>query len=872
MKKIGKILDDREVKKFFSFHSNSVFYRLTMAFALFFMGPLLGLLFLSVQTDLFGTNELLYSLVGLLISTLFGYIIMRQISNGISRLERRMAAKIKAITEVSKVGEDELENISAFADIMSESIKKTGESLSRRINEIHALRELGGLTSFQVTARSLTITALDRSMEVTQAASGAILFISGESGICHLRRGPGICFEKGQKFSFDSLPWKRAIQQNKPLFLPRCDGELARPFFSSDCSSAAIIPFGRFAASTAVAVLAAPVGTRWDETTLEFLSTYFLSIGNALKMQEIENQKQQTAHELEVVLSIIRILSSNPKNADLLEIIARKIEEILPHHWIGLALVRDSGRCLYLSHSFSKHAADIRTGQQITGKRSLFRLAMYSDKIISINSLVSDRKYFEKKLFSNLGLQSCMLSGLSSSGRAMGSICLGSEKKAAFSGREKRILSMIAMAVAVAIDQSRVFARERAKRQELEIFNKIGGALTSHTIRADKVLTYVLERLTDLVGAEAGSIMLLEFDTLIIEAAVGEFSRELQKQKFHFDHGVAGYVVATGEAAVVGDTRENPHFLSALDRKTGFQTRSMLCVPLISGGRVIGVIELLNKAGAPFNEEDMQAVKTVASSTAMALENTRLYAESKHIAKKEKFIRTIFQKYVPEEIVTKILERGDIDYMAVSERKIVTVFNVDIRGYTVMSKQASTEDVVQILNHFFRKMGNIVIKHKGLLDKFLGDGMLAIFGAPAPTANPALDAVLAAQEMVRAVEKLSILSLDRCGLPLKIGISINTGEAIVGNIGFSKKMEYTVIGDVVNETFRLQDLTRNKPNSILIGESTYNQVKTVVRTRPFGVKKLDNSLVNVYEVETDSIDEEPLAPFLTMPHDIHKIH
>ncbi len=872
MKKIEKILDDREVKKFFSFHSNSVFYRLTMAFALFFMGPLLGLVFLSVQTDLFGTNELVYSLVGLLISTLFGYIIMRQISNGISRVESRMAAKLKAITEVNKVGEDELENISAFADIMSESIKKTGESLSRRINEIHALRELGGLDNFQVTARSFTLTALERSMEVTQAACGAIFFISGDSGICHLKRGQGVCFEKGQKFSFDSLPWKRTIQQNKPLFLPRCDGEQVKSFFSSDCSSAAIIPFGRFAANTAVAILAAPAGAQWDETTLEFLSSYFLSIGNALKMQEVENQKQQTAHELEVVLSIISILSSNPKNGDLLEIIARKIEEILPHHWIGLALNRDSDKCLYLSHSFSRHGADIRTGQQITGKRSLFQLAMVRDKIINIDNLVSSREYFEKRLFSKLGLKSCILSSLNSRGRAMGSICLGSEKKSAFGVREKRILSMIAMAVSIAIDQSRIFSRERAKREELEIFNKIGGALTSHTIRADKILSYILERLTDLVGAEAGSIMLLEFDTLIIEAAVGEFSRELQKQKFHFDHGVAGYVVATGEAAVVGDTRESPHFLSALDRKTGFQTRSMLCVPLISGGRVIGVIELLNKVGAPFNDDDMQAVKTVASSTAMALENTRLYSESKHIAKKEKFIRTIFQKYVPEEIVTKILERGDIDYMAVSERKIVTIFNVDIRGYTMMSKQASTEDVVQILNHFFRKMGNIVIKHKGLLDKFLGDGMLAIFGAPASTANPALDAVLAAQEMVKAVEKLSILSLDRCGLPLKIGISINTGEAIVGNIGFSKKMEYTVIGDVVNETFRLQDFTRNKPNSILIGETTYNQVKTVIRTRPFGVKKLDNSLVNVYEVETDYMDEEPVAPFLSMPHDMSNIH
>lgn len=433
---------------------------------------------------------------------------------------------------------------------------------------------------------------------------------------------------------------------------------------------------------------------------------------------------------------------------------------------------------------------------------------------------------------------------------------------------------MIAMAVAIAVEHCRIFARERAKRKELEVFNRISTALTSHTIKANKVLSYVLERVADLIEIEAGSIMLLEFDVLIVEAAVGPFRRQLKKQKFGFNHGVAGYVVATGEPVIVDDTSNYPHFYSTVDQRTGFQTRSLLCVPLISGGRVIGVMELMNKVDGAFSDDDLQAVKAVASATAIALENTRLYSESTHIARKEKFIRTIFQKYVPEEIVSKILERGDIDYMAVSEKKIVTIFNVDIRGYTMMSKQASTEDVVDILNHFFRRMGNIIIKHKGLLDKFLGDGMLAIFGAPASTANPALDAVRAAQEMVDAIDKLSILAMDRCGVPLKIGISINTGEAIVGNIGFSKKMEYTVIGDVVNETFRLQDLTRNKPNSILIGEETYNQVKSVIRTRPYGLKKLDTSLVNVYEVETGQqrMEEDTLTPLMAMSHDATKVH
>lgn len=658
-------------RKFFSLHSNSVLYRLTMAFALFFMGPLLGLVFLSVKTNLFGTNELAYSLIGLLISMFFGYLIMRQISSGISRVENRMAEKLENYTPTTRVGEDELANISNIADIMSESIRVTGKSLNRRINEIHALKELGSLSSVQVDAKSLATTALSRAIEVTEAAGGAILYIVENQGACNLKEGEGFHLEKSAKFIFEKFPWRKSVQQNLPIFISRDENEQWSEWFADECNHAAVIPFGRFGATTGIAILTAQeFEQNWDDTTLEFLSTYFLSIGNALKMHEIDIQKKEISHELKIILSIVRILNSNPKESDLLAIIAQKVEEIIPHHWIGLAVKNDTNQNLYLSHSIKSFSPEVKTGWRIENKRSLFHLAMHSDETISVDNLMSRRDYQEKKLFQQLQLKSAVMASLNSGGKVIGSLCLASGKKAGFGRKEKRIFAMVAIGVAMALEQSRVFARERAKRTELEILNKIGGALSSHTIKANKVLEYVLARIADLIEVEAGSIMLMEFDSLVIEAAIGQFSKELRRQKFNLNHGVAGYVVATGESVIVDDAKENPHFLSIVDEKTGFETRSLLCVPLISGGRVIGVVELLNKLGRPFSQDDMQAVKAVAASTAIALENTRLYSESTYIAKKEKFIRTIFQKYVPEEIVAKILESGEKDQMEVSEKRV----------------------------------------------------------------------------------------------------------------------------------------------------------------------------------------------------------
>lgn len=842
----------QKLHRFFSFSSNSVFYRMTMAFGLFFLCPLVGLIFLSVKTQLFGTDELFYCLIGLLVSTLFGYIIMRQISDGIARVEHRMSSKIDGLDRGRRVGENELENISTFADLMSENIKAAGKSLNRRMSEIHALKELGGLSVFKVNARSLARISLERSVEVTEARGGAVILVTDRKGICFHRIGEGLKLTRNMAFSAEFLPWREAVHQNNPLWMRSSSCEHWLEYFDQECKTAVVIPFGRFGNTAAITILVAGMGDDWDDTTLAFLSTYFSTVGNMLKMVEIDIKKKETTNELKTVLTIIKILNSNPKEEDLLAIIAKKVEQIIPHHWIGLALKStDKDDSLYLSHSFSKAGTDTGTGVPIDSKRSLFHLAMHNDEPIYMENLKRQGAFFEKHLFQKLNLKSCVIASLNSSGKARGVMCIGSEGVGGFGRREKRLFSLVTKGVSIALDQSRAFARERAKRAELEVLNKIGGVLSSHTIQANKVLPYVLDRITDLVEVDVGCIMLMEFDGLIVEAAVGKFSKELLQQKFKLSHGAAGYVVATGEAVIVDNVRENSHFVSIVDEKTGFETRSMLCVPMISGGRIIGVIELLNRIGRPFSEEDMQAVRAVAASVAIALENTRLYSESSHIAKKEKFIRKIFQKYVPEKIVSDMLQHGEPDRMIVGQKRTVTVFNVDIRGYTTMSKQASAEDVVHILNHFFRRMGYIILQHKGLVDKYLGDGLLAIFGAPVSTANPALDAVLAAKDMIRAIEHVSILSIDRCGVPIKIGISVNTGEAIVGNIGFSKKMEYTVIGGVVNEVFRIQDLTRVKENSILIGETTYEQIKSDVKTKHYGLKKLDSSLVNIYEVLTD---------------------
>jgi adenylate cyclase len=220
------------------------------------------------------------------------------------------------------------------------------------------------------------------------------------------------------------------------------------------------------------------------------------------------------------------------------------------------------------------------------------------------------------------------------------------------------------------------------------------------------------------------------------------------------------------------------------------------------------------------------------------------------MAEQERNIRQMFQKFVPEEIVEKIVHGKESDRRLIEEIKMLTLLNIDIRGFSMLAQSIGPQKTVAVLNYFFSVMGGIVFKHHGIVDKYLGDGFLAVFGAPVSSASDADNAVLAALEMKESIEKINEYFEKEIGSSLEIGISVNTGEVIVGNIGFEKKMDYTVIGDPVNIVFRLQALAKSFINSILISEKTKRAAQTRLDVREIEATSVDSALegLKIYEL------------------------
>jgi len=191
--------------------------------------------------------------------------------------------------------------------------------------------------------------------------------------------------------------------------------------------------------------------------------------------------------------------------------------------------------------------------------------------------------------------------------------------------------------------------------------------------------------------------------------------------------------------------------------------------------------------------------------------------------KREQKIRNIFQKYVPNDVIEQFFQNPES--MLQGENRVLSVLFSDIRSFTTISENMAPADLVNSLNRYFNVMVDIIMGKGGIVDKYIGDAIMAFFGAPVKHENDALQSVVAGLEMMEALEAFNQSQTAIGAPPFKIGVGINYGEVTVGNIGTEKKMDYTVIGDMVNLASRLEGLTKQYHQGLIISENLYEEVK-----------------------------------------------
>jgi len=544
------------------------------------------------------------------------------------------------------------------------------------------------------------------------------------------------------------------------------------------------------------------------------------------------------------------------------------------------------------------------------------------------------------------------------SGEVIGVTQILNKIEGKFDDADAALLNLMTTQAAAALEHARyVEELEKAHRDEVVLL-EVGGAV-SGDLDLDTLLEKIMQAATTLTNAERSTLFIHDPETgeLWSRVVQGTEGSEIRLPSYV---GLAGAAFITGETLNIDDPYSDSRFDPTFDRESGFETRSILCMPLIDRlGHPVGVMQVLNKIGGAFSTLDEIRLKAFSAQATVALENANLfqdvlklknYNESilkslsngvitldraftitkindaaqrilasdesdligrplrqifsntndwilnslEYVAKtggsdfhadadlrrhdssivsvnltvtplrdiqaeplgyllvledltREKRIRITMSRYLAKDVVDKLLEH-DADAFSAAAQQVSVLFS-DIRRFAEITDSLGVDETVHMLNSFFSEMVDVVLRKGGIVDKYIGDAIMAVYGAPMDDPQNADHAVATAIEMVAALQKFNHDRTSRGFDPISLGIGISSGEVVAGSIGTAKRMDYTVIGQCVNLAARIESANKHYGTNVLVSENTIAKLKIALSWREIDLVRLSGTRtpIAIYE-------------------------
>ena len=374
-------------------------------------------------------------------------------------------------------------------------------------------------------------------------------------------------------------------------------------------------------------------------------------------------------------------------------------------------------------------------------------------------------------------------------------------------------------------------APEKGREKIFEILVQVARTLIEAP-DVDQILSKVVDLLFDFLPAERAVVVLREDSGRLVATLARQRGRAGSEATETFSHTIVETVVRERVAILTSDALTDDRFEAGQSIRIQ-QIRSAMCVPLWNREHVIGALHVDTplKTGT-FTADDLDLLTALGNFAAVAIERARLQGR---IAKEER-IRERLARYHSPGVVEEIVSEGPAGVEKVRTRD-VTVFFADIVGFTTVAETMVPEDLSLFLETVFTFAADAIFEQGGTLDKFIGDAVMAFFGAPIPQPDHPRRAVAAAAKLIESLKAWNVGRVGRGESPVAVRVGVNTGHAVVGDIGSDRRVDYTVLGNTVNVAARLESSVAG-PNEIVVGEETAHRAGDAFVFEPLGEKRL----------------------------------
>jgi adenylate cyclase len=370
-------------------------------------------------------------------------------------------------------------------------------------------------------------------------------------------------------------------------------------------------------------------------------------------------------------------------------------------------------------------------------------------------------------------------------------------------------------------------ARERRGGRIVRLLTEISKTLVTVQPLA-QVLGRVVDLVFDAVPADRTYLLLRDSNDQPLTARVMRNRDGSVPTNVTLSRTVINIVLRDRVAMLAKDARYDPR-LDIAGSIQAMNIRSFMCAPLWNRNEVIGVLYCDNARSKKFTADDLEVFTALSNYAAVAIEQARV---SQQLIQ-ETWRREHLQRYHSPGVIERILQGTDADQRFMPQERDVTVMFCDIVGFTTLCEQVEPAVIGELLNSFFGRMADVIFDHEGTLDKFIGDAILAVFGAPFDQPDHAARCVAAALAMRK---QLAHFNLEQ-PRQIRVRMAINTGRALTGNMGSPERREFTVLGDVVTTAARLEASVA-QPDQIVISDKTRERLGDAFQLRPLGVVSL----------------------------------